>query len=89
MILMVAFGLAVTSGCMSTHVVKNKAQRHVEYDPGTERHQEVEGRAGYYALLPLTIPADVATYPLQLLFFGGGSVSSAWGRIDGWLVPLY
>ena len=48
----------------------------------------VEGEAGYYALLPLTIPADVATYPLQIILFGGGT-SSATARIDGWPVPLW
>jgi len=73
---------------MSTHVVKHKAQRHVEYDSVTQRQRVVEGEAGYYALLPLTIPADVATYPLQIILFGGGT-SSATARIDGWPVPLW
>ena len=87
--LLVAFGLMATSGCMSTHVVKNKARPHVEYDAATERHKQVEGHTGYYALLPLTIPADVATYPLQLIFLGGGLSSSAQVTIDGWPVPLW
>jgi hypothetical protein len=33
---------------------------------------------GYYALLPLTIPADIATFPFQLIFFmiaaGSGTI---------------
>src|SRR5262245_56154526 len=42
--LLVAFALVATSGCMSTHVVKNKARPHVEYDAATERHRQVEGQ---------------------------------------------
>jgi hypothetical protein len=82
-LLFVAVSLAFTTGCMSTHVVKNKARPHAEYGA------EVEGQPGYYALLPLTIPADLATYPVQIIFFSGGSVSHG-GRltIDGWPIPL-
>jgi hypothetical protein len=86
---LVAVAMVATSGCISTHMVKNKAQPHAEYDPTTERHRLVDGQPGYYALLPLSIPADIATYPFQLIFFAGGRVSHS-GRftVDGWPVPL-
>jgi len=87
----IAFFLAATmvatSGCISTHVVKHKAKAHTEYDPATDVHNSVEGQPGFYALLPLTLPADIATYPFQLIFFGGGSVSRHF-TVDGWPVPV-
>lgn len=79
-------GMWFTHGCMSVHVVKNKAQSHWEYDPEERHYKLVEGRPSYYALLPLTIPADVATYPCQLMLAGASSSSMLF--IDGWPVPL-
>ncbi|HTD87257.1 MAG TPA: hypothetical protein VK850_11830 [Candidatus Binatia bacterium] len=73
----------LTSGCISTHVVKRKAQSHLEYD--AEGRHEVDGRKAYYAILPLTIVADVVTYPIQIFVV---SDSSATMSIDGWHVPL-
>ena len=72
-----------TSGCISTHVVKRKAQTHWVYDE--EGRREVEGQKAYYALLPLTIVADVVTYPIQIFVVTDGSASVG---IDGWRVPL-
>lgn len=72
-----------TSGCISTHVVKQKAQSHLEYD--ADGRHEVDGNKAYYALLPLTIVADVVTYPIQVFVV---SDSSAMIGIDGWQVPL-
>ena len=41
---------------------------HSEVDPKTWQDKQVEGRPGYYALLPLTIIGDIATSPFQLLY---------------------
>ena len=64
-----AIGLLFTSGCISTRLVRDKAQTHVKYSVEQEDLQEVDGQPGYYALLPLTIVADVATSPFQLAYF--------------------
>jgi hypothetical protein len=67
--LFLLLGLLAPSGCISTHLVKHKAQPHSEYDPREQQHREVEGEPGYYALLPLTIAGDVATSPFQIVYF--------------------
>ena len=82
-----AAGLLTTCGCISTHVVKSKAKPHWEYDPEGKNDRHVEGQAGYYALLPLTIVADVATCPFQLIFYGVSYSGTA--TIHGWPVPLH
>ena len=82
--LMVICLMLFTCGCISTHVVKQKAQLHVECD--VEGRREVDGQKAYYALLPLTIVADVVTYPIQIFVV---SDSSATAAIDGWRIPLW
>jgi hypothetical protein len=59
--------LQATSGCISRHLVKNKAQPHLEYS--MDERREVDGQPGYYALLPLTVVGDVATSPFQIVYF--------------------
>jgi hypothetical protein len=82
-------GLLLTSGCISMHIVKEKAQVHREYRPDTDNFEEVDGKPVYYLLLPITIAGDVATSPFQLgyLLF---SQDSHWGSatIHGIPVPL-
>ena len=79
-------GLLTTSGCISTYVVEKKVKSHWECDPEEKRARQVEGQPGYYALLPLTIIADFATAPFQVIFSAGSH--SGFATIDGWPVPL-
>ena len=67
--LLLTLGLLTTSGCISTYMVKKKAQPHLEYDVEEQRDRQLEGQPGYYALLPLTIVGDVATAPFQIAYF--------------------
>ncbi len=64
--LLSALGLFLTSGCISLHVVKEKAQSHLEYSVAEDKWEPVNGHPGYYALLPLTVAGDIATSPFQL-----------------------
>jgi hypothetical protein len=65
-LLFVGGGLLLTSGCATNHVVEWKAKSHVEWDKASEQNVEVAGEPAYYALLPLTVPFDVVTSPIQL-----------------------
>jgi hypothetical protein len=78
--------LVTIDGCISTYVVKAKAKPHLKFDPADNKAKPVDGEPGYYALLPLTIIADVATSPFQILYFSDSHPSHMW--IDGWPVPL-
>jgi len=64
-----AVGSLFTSGCISMQTVKEKAQPHVEYSVDKDELEQVNGKPGYYALLPLTVAGDVATSPFQLGYF--------------------
>ena len=81
--------LFFTSGCISTHLVKRKAKPHREFDVEQGRYNQVEGHAGYYAYLPLTVAGDILTSPFQVLYlivaFGTGG---GWVDVDGWPIPL-
>ena len=79
-------GLMSTTGCLSMHVVNNQARPHWECAPEEKYARQVEGRPGYYALLPLTIIADIATLPFQAIVIG--MAHEGWVNIDGWPVPL-
>ena len=78
--------LLATNACVSTYVVKAKARPHLKIDPADNRPKPVEGDPKYYALLPLTIIADVATAPFQILYFSDSHSGHMW--VDGWPVPL-
>lgn len=41
----------------------------MEYDPAVQTSAKVDGQPGYYVLLPLTIAGDVATSPVQLVYY--------------------
>ena len=81
--------LLATNGCISTHLVENKAKPHWEYDAETLENRQVDGQPGYYALLPLTIVGDIATSPFQLVFLlSSDKSSSGQVSIHGWPIPL-
>ena len=67
--LAVAALAATSSGCITTHCVREKAMSHETFDMETREDKCVPGRPGYYALLPLTVAADLATAPFQLVYF--------------------
>ena len=60
------FALVIgASGCMTySSVQRAKGEPNV-----VTGHHPTEAQPGYYALLPLTITADVATSPIQLLLY--------------------
>lgn len=62
-------GLLACCGCFSRHVLKNKAQSHMDFDPQSQQMKQVEGEPKYYALLPVTVIGDVATAPFQIVYF--------------------
>jgi len=57
--------LASTNGCMTYSTIKRAKgeQNPVMGSPAKEP------QPGYYALVPLTVPADIVTSPFQLLFY--------------------
>ena len=69
--------LVLANGCASYHVVEQKAKSHVEWEEANKRNVEVAGRPAYYALLPLTIPFDVVTSPVQLVILLSWPVAKA------------
>jgi hypothetical protein len=58
--------LFLATGCATNYVVQWKAKPHVEWDKPNNQNMEVAGKPAYYALLPLTVPFDVVTSPVQL-----------------------
>jgi len=80
--------VATSSGCMTDHCVREKAMSHETFDVKTREDKFVPGRPGYYALLPLTVAADLVTGPFQLLYYGysRGTPNSAEATIYG--VPI-
>ena len=61
--------LLANSGCISTHLIQDKAQPHHDYHGADQPPTEVPGGPAYYALLPITITGDVLTSPFQLVYF--------------------
>jgi hypothetical protein len=78
--LMVLFlaSLFLTSGCITHHFVTNHAMAHEkstlvegEHPEGSPylakwKTESVPGQPAYYALVPFTVAADIATSPVQL-----------------------
>jgi hypothetical protein len=58
----------VGSGCMSIATLE-QTKLHTRYNRKTKEREPVEGQPVFYALLPLTVPADIATAPLQVIAF--------------------
>jgi len=86
--LVVAALVATSSGCMTNHCVREKAMSHETFDVETREDKYVPGRPGYYALLPLTLVADLATGPFQLIYhsYSRGTLNSAEATLYG--VPI-
>jgi hypothetical protein len=59
-------GCIACAGCATNYVVEWKAKPHVGLDKKEQTNVQVAGQPGYYALLPLSIPFDIATCPVQL-----------------------
>jgi len=60
-------GLMVSAcGCATNYVVEWKAKSHVEFDNERQQDIHVAGQPAYYALLPVSVPFDIATSPVQL-----------------------
>jgi hypothetical protein len=62
----------LTSGCASLEVNDRAGPHYVEpKNPEDWRAigRTVPGNPGYYALLPLAIPFDIATFPIQLVIY--------------------
>lgn len=67
-ILPLLFGcLIACGGCASNYVVEWKARTHTEWDKVQEHNVEVPGQPAYYALLPISVPFDIVTSPIQLI----------------------
>jgi hypothetical protein len=68
--ILLVFALFGGSGCISGTLVKQKAKDHTTWhwnEQTSEHHAEtVPGQPAYYALLPLTIPADIVASPFYL-----------------------
>jgi hypothetical protein len=72
------FGLLVLSGGCMTSATLDSAHGSAQTNEKGEVVADAKSKPGYYALLPLTIPADIATFPFQLCYvwwsfeFGNG-----------------
>jgi len=61
-----------SNGCMTYSAVKRaKGEQN-----GVMGWPAKEPQPGYYALVPLTVPADIATSPFQLIIYVAFSMSS-------------
>jgi hypothetical protein len=59
------------SGCfVLTEMVTERAKAHTRESKKTGKSEDVPANPAYYALMPLTVPADIALTPLELLLFG-------------------
>jgi hypothetical protein len=64
--LLLAGYLGLTSGCVTNYVVEWKAKPHVEFDKIQQQDIQVAGQPAYYVLLPISIPVDIVSSPIQL-----------------------
>jgi hypothetical protein len=61
--------LAVVTGC-ATNYVTDKAKPQTQYDEKQKKDVVLaKGQPAYYALLPVSIPVDIVTFPVQLVVF--------------------
>jgi hypothetical protein len=61
--------LVPSSGCI-TCAVRDKAAAQTHQEDCGKVIVDQKPRLAYYALLPLSFPADVATSPIQAVYFG-------------------
>ena len=67
-VLSLLFGLSIVtilSGCLSVETVHFAKDEHENFGG-----QMVGPAPCYYLLLPLTVPVDIASFPLQIPFWG-------------------
>ncbi len=58
--------LSTSTGCITATAVE-KAEPKQRRNTETKEVETIPGHPCYYALLPLSIPADIATSPFQLI----------------------
>ena len=58
----------LTTGCATHTITEFRIKRHHADDERTNVSVQVPGNPAYYALLPLSIPFDLATGPFQLAY---------------------
>ena len=59
--------LLMTSSCMTAKVLDKAGYYNERATTEPNKEETVRRSPGYYALLPLSIPADIATSPFQLI----------------------
>ena len=72
-ILLLFMLLVSTNGCMTYSAVQRAKGEH----NNVTGHSPVEPHPAYYALVPLTVPADIVTSPFQLIIYVALRSSSA------------
>ena len=64
--LFLAACLMLPSGCVTQGLIDNHAKPHEKFDKEKQKTVSVDGQPAYYALLPFTVVADIATSPIQI-----------------------
>lgn len=68
--LLIALCLPGLTGCMTSIVTYNRARgRYTWPTEPVEKMPKLEPKPVYYALLPVTIPFDIVTSPVQMPLF--------------------
>lgn len=67
-ILLLAACLMLASGCVTQSLIDNHAKPHQTFIKEKQATVSVDGQPAYYALLPFTVVADIATSPIQIPF---------------------
>jgi hypothetical protein len=80
--------VATSSSCMTNHCVWENAMSHETFDVKTCEDKIVPGRPGYYALLPLTVAADLVTGPFQLIYYSINSSETHFNDVTIYGVPI-
>ena len=63
--------LLLCAGCFPlTQMVKERADGDTRRNKKTQEWEDIPANPAYYALTPLTVPADIAMTPLLLIAFG-------------------
>jgi len=63
MLHLLLFGLLIFSGGCMTSATLDSARGYAQTNEKGEIVAEAKSKPGYYALLPLTVPADIITSP--------------------------
>ena len=56
----------LASGCVTQGLIDNHAKPHQKFIKEKQETVSVDGQPAYYALLPFTVAADIATSPIQI-----------------------